>query len=259
VFDFLTGLSSWADPVLINDEVYYWAARQTVVAELPLLDMKADTVYRIYKSLDKLGLISYRKNGKQDCVKLTSLGKTYYLEKSSDQPNNPVDDTAPAMSDSNPNDYVGFKSEKEAELGFKSEKHSDSNPTDHTTIKTIRETRANNSVDKFSEFEVPTKSMVEELAKKESLNLTSYFEVRSRDGWKIINGTKSRPVEEWQKDARVWSSRQHGFSVVAKNNAASLAKATSAKYEPEETYTSPETIAKFREVVAGLHLRRIPI
>lgn len=121
VFDLLSHASTWAQPSMIDGEVFYFAARQKVCSELPLIDMKPDTVYRHYKSLDQLGLIVYVKDGKKDMIRLTDLGKSYHSD---------------TMSDLNPSTYVGNKSENDEnsdlnpeKLGNKSEKHSEMNPT----------------------------------------------------------------------------------------------------------------------------------
>ena len=108
IFDFLTVCAVWADPIVIDDVVYYWAARQYIADELQILDLKPDTVYRHLKSLDEIGLIEYKKSGKKDCIRITKKGKKYHSD---------------TMSEINPNYYVGNKSEKNSEI----------NPTDHTT------------------------------------------------------------------------------------------------------------------------------
>jgi len=70
---------SWAEAILIDGQVFYWTSRQSFAKELPLLDLKADTIYRHLKTLEQLGLIEYKKDGKKDCVRLTKLGKSYYV------------------------------------------------------------------------------------------------------------------------------------------------------------------------------------
>ena len=77
VFDLLTSASSWATPIKINNEFYYWVSRQSICRELELLAIKPDTAYRHLKFLSALKLIDYQKQGLKDCVRLTKLGKTY--------------------------------------------------------------------------------------------------------------------------------------------------------------------------------------
>lgn len=122
IYDLLTSVSTWAEPEIINGEVFYWVARQTIANELILLNLKLDTVYRHLRSLSKLGLIEYRKIGKKDCIRITQKGKSY-------------------LSKNDENDYVGFKSEfkqnseiNPSKLGNKSEKNSEINPTYPSTI-----------------------------------------------------------------------------------------------------------------------------
>ena len=98
ILDLLTTVSAWATPIDVGSETYYWVARQTIANELPLLDLKPDTVYRYLKKLAELGLIDYVKSGKKDCVRISEKGKKY------------LSDT---MSENNPSHYVGKKSELE--------------------------------------------------------------------------------------------------------------------------------------------------
>jgi len=111
---------SWAENEIIDGVVYFWTARQKIADELPLLDLKSDSVYRHLKSLEKLGLIDYIKLGKKDCVKLTKLGKSYYVGNKSENDTN---------SEINPSKF-----------GNKSENNSEINPT-YKNTNLIRATR----------------------------------------------------------------------------------------------------------------------
>ena len=109
ILDLLSTASTWAKTEIIDEDVYYWVARQVISSELPVLDLKPDTVYRHLRALAENGFIEHIKKGKKDCIRLTEKGKSY---------------------------YVGNKSEKEAnseinpkKLGNKSEKNSEINPT----------------------------------------------------------------------------------------------------------------------------------
>lgn len=126
IFDLLSICSVWAEPIVIDNEVYYWASRTTITEELPLLDLKMDSIYRYLKSLATKGLIDYKKDGKKDCIKITKLGKKYHSS---------------TMSENFPNHYVGKKSENEEKLGKKSEKNSENFPTYHITKNIIEEKR----------------------------------------------------------------------------------------------------------------------
>ena len=77
IFDYLIIAPTWAEPIIIGKQVYYWVARQKICEEHPLLDLKTDTVYRYLKRLSKKGLITYIKQGKKDCVCITKTGKKY--------------------------------------------------------------------------------------------------------------------------------------------------------------------------------------
>ena len=113
LFDLLYQASSWAETVILDNEVYYHVSRNLVIEELPLYYNKPDTVYRSFGDLHDRGLIVYRKDGKKDLMKLTEKGKEW-------------------------NRKLGMKSEKKPEHGNESEKTrneirktSDSNPTNN--------------------------------------------------------------------------------------------------------------------------------
>lgn len=81
LFAFCYELPSWADKVFINNEIYYFASKNKIVNEMPLLGDKVDTIYRLLKQLEEKGLIIVKKQGKKDFVKLTSISKEWNSEK----------------------------------------------------------------------------------------------------------------------------------------------------------------------------------
>lgn len=115
--------STWAKGYLMPDnEISYWVARQVVCDELPLLNMKPDTVYRHMKSLSELGVIDYQKDGKKDMIRVTKKGKKYlssrYVGNKSELGNSTMSEINPSKqqnSEINPN-LLGNKSEKNSEI-----------------------------------------------------------------------------------------------------------------------------------------------
>ncbi len=77
LFDLLNQASSWAKPLTIDGEVFFWVARQKVIEELPLFYAKEDTVYRHFLALTQKELIEYKKIGEKDLIRLTEKGKTW--------------------------------------------------------------------------------------------------------------------------------------------------------------------------------------
>jgi DNA-binding transcriptional ArsR family regulator len=110
IIDLLTSASTWAKPEIIDGEVYYWVARQKIVDELWVLDIKKDTAYRHLKKIAELGIIDYIKKGKKDCIRMTEKGKKYISKH-----------------------YVGNESEFDQKLGNESEYNSEMNPTYNNT------------------------------------------------------------------------------------------------------------------------------
>ena len=66
ILDVISVAPTWTKPININDEVYFWIARQKIAEELKAFDLKADTIYRHIKKLAELGFIDHIKSGKKD-------------------------------------------------------------------------------------------------------------------------------------------------------------------------------------------------
>lgn len=88
VFAWLYELPSWAKSVLIDNKTYYFASENKAAEEMPLISDKKDTFYRLYRSLDKKGLIEILKIGKATYIAITDLGKGWYLSESSQKNGN---------------------------------------------------------------------------------------------------------------------------------------------------------------------------
>ncbi len=89
ILDLINHAQTWAEPNVINGDVFYWTSRHHIVNELPILALKPDTAYRHFRSLDALGLIEYRKIGQKDVCRLTRLGKQYTTSSAGDNLPNP--------------------------------------------------------------------------------------------------------------------------------------------------------------------------
>lgn len=132
VFSWLYELPSWADKLEYNGNTYYFGSRNEACKELPLVTDKPDTLYRLYKSLEKKGLISMITLMKRDYIALTPKGKQWYYD------------------NENPRD--GKKSE---EIRNEIRNRSEKNPTNKYTNDNEDEMK-NNKVD--SSIEEPTKA-----------------------------------------------------------------------------------------------------
>lgn len=128
LFDYLIIAPTWAEPIIVDNQVYYWVARQKICDEHPLLDLKPDTVYRYLKKLNDKGLIHYIKQGKKDCICITKIGKKYITN---------------TMSEKNPSKF-----------GKKSEKDSEKNPTYKYTnlYPSINDTLSKRGISNFDGF-----------------------------------------------------------------------------------------------------------
>ena len=77
VFSFCYDLPSWAEKVIINKDVFYFASRNKALNEIPLVTDKSDTIYRHYKTLQKKDLIEWKKIDGKDYIKLTEKAKSW--------------------------------------------------------------------------------------------------------------------------------------------------------------------------------------
>lgn len=83
LLDILSTATRWAESIHLDTEKEsYWVARQKIITELPILNIKPDTIYRKLKLLQQKKLIEYKEKGKKDCIRLTELGKSYSSKKS---------------------------------------------------------------------------------------------------------------------------------------------------------------------------------
>lgn len=77
LFCIINDLSSWADEVIIEGKVFYFASRNMIMKEIPTAYSKSDTVYRALMTLKEKGLIDYYKMGRKDLIRLTNKGKQW--------------------------------------------------------------------------------------------------------------------------------------------------------------------------------------
>lgn len=123
VFAILHEAHAWAEEIIIDGQVYYWTSRNAICDELAYLELKPDTVYRHLKFLHEKGLISYTKQGKKDCIRITDEGKKWNAKNSEANPKK-----AKTRKQIRENPDLNPK-----KLGSKSEKNPDLNPTYQST------------------------------------------------------------------------------------------------------------------------------
>lgn len=188
IFDLLTGVATWAAPEIIDNEVFYWVSRQRICTELPLLDLKPDTVYRYIKALAEIGVLEYKKVGKKDCIRIAEKGQIYYVGKFSEN-----DDFT--MSENNPKNGFPY-------VGKKSEINSENNPTYKTTKKQISTSDLpvkKTSVKKF------IKPSVEDVRlycqqRNNAVDAERFHSYYESNGWKV----GKNPMKNWQAAIRTW-------------------------------------------------------
>ena len=199
ILDLLAHCSAWAESIVIDDDVYYWVARQKICYELPLLSIKPDTAYRHMKSLHEIGLIDYIKDGKKDLIKLSDLGKKYVFS---------------TMSEKNPNKsetrkkIQGNSDLNSKKLGKKSEFNSEKNPTYNTT--NINNTTNNNIIVKSKKFQKPTHAQVAEYLKEkqQQLDIDYFIDYYESKDWMI---GKNR-MKNWKSAINNWLRNEKNYA-----------------------------------------------
>ena len=77
LFSFLYSVPSWADPISINDEIYFFISKAKIAEELPILSGKADTIKRYFQQLEEAGLIDRFSTKSKSYFRLTSKAKEW--------------------------------------------------------------------------------------------------------------------------------------------------------------------------------------
>ena len=54
ILDVISVAPIWCEAVQKDNEVYYWVARQNISEELKALDLKSDTIYKLFKKMNEL-------------------------------------------------------------------------------------------------------------------------------------------------------------------------------------------------------------
>jgi hypothetical protein len=81
LFSFIYSLPSWAEQIHVNGQTWFFASRNKAIDEMPIITDKADTIYRLYKSLKSKGIIDWEKFGEKDCIMITEKGKNWNSSK----------------------------------------------------------------------------------------------------------------------------------------------------------------------------------
>jgi hypothetical protein len=158
VFDYIVRSAAWKEKFILNNKLYYWVAKSKVLTDLPIVTDKQDTIYNIYKSLEKKGLIEYEIHNKKDLISIKVSSKEWDFQKNSDS--NPTNNDE--NSDSNPTN-LGFKSDKLP-------KNSDSNPT-YKEVSLLKGEGLESSLQPSNSFSIlPTNSNSEIIGKTKEVS-----------------------------------------------------------------------------------------
>lgn len=223
ILDIISTAPTWSKTeILENNEVYYWVARQKIMEELPILNLKSDTVYKHLKSLKEKGFIDYEKKGKKDLVRLTQKSKSLFTS---------------TMSEVNPNYYVRSKSEKNSEV----------NPTYNKTIlnqntlsKSKKSLKTQLSKD-FSLKEETTKKLKEEGYREEQINKNI---IMFKEYWIFGSGQRKKKIN-WQSAFRNWVRKSRPWN---KSNETDFKKKAEIEKENKEWLKEQKALGRFNNV-----------
>jgi len=136
LFAWFYELPSWANKVVIENEIYYFASKNKAVQELPLLTEKKDTMYRYYKQIEKLGLIKIKKVDDKDYICLTKKAMGWNYSSDNSELNPTPRKQIRTTSETNPTPRKQIRTTSDLNptpLGNKSDPPSDLNPTYNNT------------------------------------------------------------------------------------------------------------------------------
>ena len=170
LFSWFYELPSWANKVMIENEIFYFASKNKAVEELPILTDKTDTMYRYYRQLEELGLVVIKKIDSKDYIALTLKAKEWNFSKSDYSENNPT------------------------KLGNLSENNSENNPT-YNNINTNKEIK---DTDKLFLFKDSYWNSYDNLKKELSKDLKFIKEYAGVDLLNYIN-----ECDTWSETKRV--------------------------------------------------------
>ena len=77
LFEWMFTLPSWANKLIVEGEVFYFASKNKACDDLPMLTDKPDTMYRYYKKLQAHGLIEIKKLDGKDYIQLMEKSKSW--------------------------------------------------------------------------------------------------------------------------------------------------------------------------------------
>lgn len=142
LFSFLYEATAWADQVEKGGQFYWYMAKNKVITELPLLTDKPDTVYRLMKQLEKLGLITVTRAGHQLVYSLQEKAKSW--NKTSKNSGNISENEGDKITEKNPKKGQ-ISEENPPNSGKFSEKNTEKNPTYHITNKSTNQDHKSNT------------------------------------------------------------------------------------------------------------------
>jgi len=135
LFSYIHDLPNWADCHVVSGISYFYITKQKIVAEIPMLNCKPDTIYRWMKKLLEIGVIQVMQNGMGNLIRITKKGATWNGEVNSQQ----IDFTIGSVSGKANNSPIkpGYTSKASDEnptlLGCRSNKTPDVHPTNNNT------------------------------------------------------------------------------------------------------------------------------
>jgi DNA-binding PadR family transcriptional regulator len=189
LFSFVYALPSWAEQMHIGGQTWYFGSRNKAVQEVPIITDKADTIYRLYKSLQAKGLIEWQKFGEKDVIRLTDKAKEW----------NTVTDQA-----------ASHKTDEKTTLGKKSEVARKKIRATSENFPTYKNTIDNNTNDKkysFSNEKEATKEKTPNLVYTLYTQYATFFELRAGAqafprtgaGHLVLDAKDARALKEFVK------------------------------------------------------------
>lgn len=102
LYAWLYELPSWAEKMIYEGESYYYASRNLAIQEVPIVSSRIDTIYRLYKSLQKKNIIVLVSVSGKDYISITEKGKEWYNDGIRNSEKNPSNGNSFKKAEINP-------------------------------------------------------------------------------------------------------------------------------------------------------------
>lgn len=235
VYEWMINLNKWANTIMLESRVFYFASKTKAVEDLSILTTKTNTMHTHYKALESKGLIIVKKIDGKDYIHLTSVSQYWNSSKHFDK------------NQSN----IGEKSKLDFD---KNQTYSNTNTVNSNTNKRGIIPISTNDLFEGQKIESLPIQILKFLNEKKpgdrpfqfTPSNISLIETRIKEGFKLEDFKKviSFKVNEWKNDdkmkkyirpATLFGSKFDQYVVESSNGSSSSDGSQNFQYKPQKT------------------------